>query len=209
MSVSKTNFIKELLNPGVAWTRSYAQMMYYLVYDLLLPKTALSPSSILVNLSRLEPGKRWGSGFHPRVMDDMSPRQRGWCMLRVGHNVSPSPAKAIIWLIDFIIAKAPQSNLGPFTAQHHWKLSHTPHFFRGKRYFTEGNCIGASLLYRSKQPLDHIIMGKEDKHTPPCYKSRLLFTTWGYRDPVELLNGTKLIHISAQQLQQHKRSYTT
>lgn len=82
----------------------------------------------------------------------------------------------------------------------HLTVSVTHLIFRGKRYFTEGDFMGASLLYRSKQPLDHTIMGEEDTHAPPCCKTRLPSTTWGYRAPAELLNATKLIYISAQQL---------
>lgn len=90
MSVYKTKFINLLSNPGVAWTWSYAQMRCYLAYDMLLLlklHTARLLSSILLNLSRAEPGKRRRPVFHPQWMDDMSPRRRG------RRNVPPHPLK--------------------------------------------------------------------------------------------------------------------
>lgn len=202
--------IELLLNPGVARTFCHGQMRYYLVYNLLLLllHMAFLLSSILVNLSRPEPGRRRRPGFHPQVMDDMSLRWERLAHAKSRAQRFPSPAKAKFWLMDNGRAKAPQSNPGPFTAQDlrkdemriHLTPSVTRLIFWGKRYCTEGNFIGASLLYRSKQPLDHTIMGKEDKHTPPCCKARLPSRPQGYRAPAELLNATKLIYISAQQL---------
>lgn len=120
----------------------------------------------------------------------------------------PSTANADFWLIDRSRAKAPQSNAGPFTAQDlrkeelrgHLTVSLTHTSFFGLCSFTKGDFIAASLRCTSKHPLDHTIMGKEDKHTPRCCKRRLASTSWGYRAPAEPLNATTLIYISAQQL---------
>lgn len=204
-----STLIELLLNPVVARNFCHGRMRYYLVYNLLLLHTALLLSSFLVNLSRPEPGRRRRPRFHPQVMDDMSLRRERLAHAKSRAQRFPSPTKAEFWLMNSGRAKAPQSNPRPFTAQDlrkgemriHLTPSVThPIFFWGKRYCTEGNFIGASLLYRSKQPLDHTIMGKEDKHTPPCCKTRLPSRPQGYRAPAELLNATKLIYISAQQL---------
>lgn len=52
----------------------------------------------------------------------------------------------------------------------------THHSLRGKHYFTEGDSSGALLLNRSKQPLDHRIIEKEDKHASPCCKTSVPLT---------------------------------
>ena len=138
-----STLIELLLNPDVARTFCHGQMRYYLVYNLLLLLLLLDMafllSSILVNPSRPEPGRRRRPGFHPQVMDDMSVRRERLAHAKSRAQRFPSPAKAEFWLMDSGRAKAPQSNPGPFTAQdlrkdemriHLTPVCDTPHLLR-------------------------------------------------------------------------------
>lgn len=157
---------------------------------------AVRDRSAAVLLSSIWAREKMRVGISSAGMDDV------WDTERLVHAKSRtcSPANAKIWLIHHSRAKAPQSNPGPFTAQDLRKEEQCSHLFSGQRSFTKGDFIPASLPYTSKHPSDHPIMGKEDKHAPPCSRIRLPSTSWGYRAPAEPLNATKLIYISAQQL---------
>lgn len=116
----------------------------YDMHDPVLLQTALLLSTIIVDPSRPEPGRRWGPGFHPQVIDDMSLRERGWCMLRVGHNVSLHPVKPTSnwWIVtepvllnqtrDPSLHKTLGKRRCVFITRHLW---HEPHSLREALFY--------------------------------------------------------------------------
>lgn len=127
----------------------------------------------------------------------------GWFVSEAQRLVyAESQTQAKLWLIDCSEAEASQSNAGSFTAQDlrkkrciHLTASVTRRTVRF--FFPKAIWLGASLLQRSKQPLDHTIMEKNKINIHPrVAKTRLPSTSWGYGAPPELLNATKPICIS-------------
>lgn len=133
---------------------------------------------------------------------------RGWRMLRVGRNVSLHPLKLSS---DWWIAAEPRPLNQTRDPSLHKTLGKTRCVFISPRLWHASSSEGSAIVPKAtllehhcctdlNNLLDHTIMGKEDKHTPPCCKARLPSRPQGYRAPAELLNATKLIYISAQQL---------
>lgn len=161
-----------LLEPGLMWRLGIIECMTCCCR---LPLTVLHLS---------KSNQAWAK----EEISGISSIGNGWYVTRTERLVHaqsqaqrfPSPAKDKFWLIDCSRAKLLNQRQDPslhktlgnrrcvFISRRLW---HT--FFEGSAVLPKAIFIGASLLYRPKQPLDHTIMGKEDKHAPPCCKTRL------------------------------------